>query len=613
MIATITVGSTGDLVTAPAGWVMRRRTATGSCSVTTFVKLADANDLNQTNFIFTIADSEVNIGAMIHVADAVSITFDKESASASSLNQHDPDNIFVDDLYLIVAGCDAADSFNPISGVTEHVDAKTGVGTGGVGNNGAAVMMSTTTSSSLVDVARSSSDDFLCVQGFFIRQVYNGAAVKAWGTQNYKTPGTNVSISKPTHLAEGDLLLAQVTGLTNDPNNIQGPSGWSRIMQGTTGGESWVIFGKTADANDADDVISWHWDSTDGEWLAAALIVIGGVVHDFSVKSAQYYPSSGTLTVFNNADLNIPSPNSLVLFFTFMNGGSGDAGGYGMVNDNPPWAELYDFGSSQPATNVAQSLAYAIRPQAGNTGDFFVNKPVSSSITGIFMALTPLLPSNSPSPSPSISRSPSPSASVSPSASRSQSSSISPSLSPSASRSVSVSTSPSASDSPSVSPSPSPGIDAYNTSIITAVKRVQQNLAFPKFVMGGKGGAGGIQHALFKKDDTRYGFSIFRFPVQRYQNEFDVFEIKFPIIPGLQANMNILPVLYFDNETKIVNGNQINTDHYKVGTDFIILTPKNFGNQVHGKSNFFLELRWLGTKLATIGLPAKFTAEVQDD
>lgn len=147
-------------------------------------------------------------------------------------------------------------------------------------------------------------------------------------------------------------------------------------------------------------------------------------------------------------------------------------------------------------------------------------------------------------------------------------------------------------------------------SIMTAVTRVQQNHAFPQFVMGGLGLVD--NYALFKKSGV-YGFALWRSPVYRLNQEFDVISITFPLHLDLTAGVSVLPKLYFDDGARSVVGTAINTSNYSNDNKLVTLTSKSFGNAVHGEANFFLELQFLGDDLAVVGLPITIDLDVSDE
>lgn len=154
-------------------------------------------------------------------------------------------------------------------------------------------------------------------------------------------------------------------------------------------------------------------------------------------------------------------------------------------------------------------------------------------------------------------------------------------------------------------------LPTYHPSIVTSVLGTQQNLAFPRFVIGGVGQDGGTSYSLFKKG-TQYRFNVWRSPVYNIGHDFDVLAIKFSVMPRIGANMSIIPVLYFDNEESSSVGTTINNTTYPNSEKLIKLTSKSFGNAVHGRNNFFLELQFTGSALIAVELPLTIELEVED-
>jgi hypothetical protein len=154
-------------------------------------------------------------------------------------------------------------------------------------------------------------------------------------------------------------------------------------------------------------------------------------------------------------------------------------------------------------------------------------------------------------------------------------------------------------------------IPVYNTSIITAVGKVQQGVAMPKFVMGGKGGAGATSYKLFKKD-TSYVFSLWRSQKYKIGKAFKINEIRIPLSASLGANMTIIPVVYFDDEASNSIGTTINSTNYPNSDKMIFLTPDNFAMGLSGKKNFYLELQFTGSALIGVVFPITIEAELAD-
>lgn len=151
----------------------------------------------------------------------------------------------------------------------------------------------------------------------------------------------------------------------------------------------------------------------------------------------------------------------------------------------------------------------------------------------------------------------------------------------------------------------------YNPSLITIVNKVQQGIPFPQFVIGGQGGAGENEFYLFKKSDA-YGYNLWRSKVYQIGKDFDILDISFNLIPDMDATTEIIPIIYFDDESTVSVGTTINNTNYANTNKLITLTAKNFNNIVHGKSNFFIEFRFTGATLAVIGMPLTINLEIEN-
>ena len=55
----------------------------------------------------------------------------------------------------------------------------------------------------------------------------------------------------------------------------------------------------------------------------------------------------------------------------------------------------------------------------------------------------------------------------------------------------------------------------------------------------------------------------------------------------------------------------INPMNFTNAENFIILRPDNFGMNVHGEVNFFLELNFWGSSLIGVGLPITLEVEME--
>jgi hypothetical protein len=143
------------------------------------------------------------------------------------------------------------------------------------------------------------------------------------------------------------------------------------------------------------------------------------------------------------------------------------------------------------------------------------------------------------------------------------------------------------------------------------VGKSQQGVAFPKFIMGGKGGSGGTTYQLFKKGTT-YTFALWRSSKFKIGRPFKINQIKLPLSAALATNMAIIPVVHFDDENTNTIGNTINATNYPNSDKIIFLTPDNFSQGLSGKKNFFLELQYTGSALLGAVFPISFEIEIED-
>lgn len=154
-------------------------------------------------------------------------------------------------------------------------------------------------------------------------------------------------------------------------------------------------------------------------------------------------------------------------------------------------------------------------------------------------------------------------------------------------------------------------LPSYNSSLITAVVRAQQGLSFPVFVAGGRGGASGTTYALEKKG-TSYTYALWRSKVYSIGGPFEVRAIKFGLTAAVASNMTITPVISLDDDSSVVSSTVINSTNYANSELFIQLAPDNFGGNVKGEKNFYLEFRFSGSALVGIMLPIMIDIETEE-
>jgi hypothetical protein len=158
------------------------------------------------------------------------------------------------------------------------------------------------------------------------------------------------------------------------------------------------------------------------------------------------------------------------------------------------------------------------------------------------------------------------------------------------------------------SSTPAGTLPAFSPSIVSAIGRVQQGMAFPQFIFGGLGGLLTNEYKLFKKGTT-YTFALWRSEVYKIGEPFKVNKIRLLLAVPMTSGQVILPTLRFDNDTIQSIGNTINVTNYPNSDQVITLTEDNFSQRVIGANSFFLELQCTGNSLAAITFP--ITIEIE--
>ena len=124
-------------------------------------------------------------------------------------------------------------------------------------------------------------------------------------------------------------------------------------------------------------------------------------------------------------------------------------------------------------------------------------------------------------------------------------------------------------------------------------------------------GSTGISHGLDKQLTTYNNApSVWWDQVYRIGQPFKLTKIRLLLAQAIGANMTIIPKIYTDDGAGTTYTlTTINNTNYPNGEVNIPLLLQN----VTGKHNFWLELRWTGSALCTVNLPIKYDFEILDD
>lgn len=170
------------------------------------------------------------------------------------------------------------------------------------------------------------------------------AAVEIASYNNATSNGTSVSITKPTGLAVGELLVSMVVNNTSGTGgtSVDLKAGWTNIQTGGTTDSSLRIQYKIADASDV-AAGSFSFTSTTSGVHAGTILRITGNRSTGFIGVSEADTSSGTTISFTGSSTPTVD-NCLVLMMISglkTNNGTGTVGSY-TSTPSMTWTELYD-------------------------------------------------------------------------------------------------------------------------------------------------------------------------------------------------------------------------------------------------------------------------------
>lgn len=178
----------------------------------------------------------------------------------------------------------------------------------------------------------------------------------------YSGSGTSLVITKPTGLAVGDLMLAQIRHDNGD--GITNASGWTTLSSTFNPFNNVRLCYKYADSGDV-AASNFTWT------LGSSTVSAGGIIR---VTGASPLIGSAVLAggQSNSATPSISTgvtptrADSLLVQFWFYQSNTNDSlGGYAIATSNPSWTEAYDVAMEADA---GMTCAWAVRPQTTSTG-----------------------------------------------------------------------------------------------------------------------------------------------------------------------------------------------------------------------------------------------------
>lgn len=181
---------------------------------------------------------------------------------------------------------------------------------------------------------------------------------------NEVSPGT-LTITKPSGLAVGDMMIANLIWDSNNTDAPTLPSGWTQLFHSTTGTKSAMAY-KVAVSGDvaasnfvftlAGTVIASGGSIM--RWTGVGQIDAGSVYRDLSTTANPTFTTGVTPSV----------ADSYLLFIYYCEFTLNAVGSYAITTNNPTWTEIAQETNTSP--DLTMAIAYASRPETTATGNF---------------------------------------------------------------------------------------------------------------------------------------------------------------------------------------------------------------------------------------------------
>lgn len=182
---------------------------------------------------------------------------------------------------------------------------------------------------------------------------------------NYASGSTTQTITAPTGIQTGDLLICIIAGTSNDAASYS-MTGFTLVKKSAAGGESIAMFRKTAVLAD-ESAANYTIGIADSEIVGAVMLRITGwsTNEDFTRATEQSLVTNG---VFDTLDLTPTQANSLIIFGVYAVTNFSTVAGYAIATSNPSWTTAQTIAGAFSTGETG--VAWAVRPEVTATGDF---------------------------------------------------------------------------------------------------------------------------------------------------------------------------------------------------------------------------------------------------
>lgn len=210
----------------------------------------------------------------------------------------------------------------------------------------------------------------------------------------------SLTVTKPTGLAEGDLMIGHVASTDADAGTVDAHTltGWTQLVTGVigTGGmtQRVTVLYKVAVAGDVAASDFTFVADADGDGHCAAIWRITGGAASSMQATFDAEATSDTTPTYTNT-VTPTFANSLLLFLQSSGGVEGiSADSYAITTNNPTWTERYDTETGVVVADGEAQIAgaSASRPETSATGDSSCTlNTLPSGSAGVIVVIPPQL------------------------------------------------------------------------------------------------------------------------------------------------------------------------------------------------------------------------------
>lgn len=206
----------------------------------------------------------------------------------------------------------------------------------------------------------------------------------------------DVTVTKPTGLAVGDVMIAFITSQTGGTNEEThtGPSGWTKLQDVVPdNGTVLTVWGIIATSTEtAASDFAWASGGDNGNTIGTIFRITGTAGFlSLAVNVVSAAANSSDYPSPSYTGITTPAANSLLLIAgaSEITDGDIDFTAYAVANNNPSWTEEYDVTYEPSGTAINLAVASATYTTAQATGNFtFTLSADGGDASGAIVAIT---------------------------------------------------------------------------------------------------------------------------------------------------------------------------------------------------------------------------------